>query len=163
MRRPCQNLSSRQRARTPLPFARFLVNLVRDRCGDGPVAILWTQPDTAYWLLWPAVEVWGEGKDARRYGGPWPIIAHPPCGPWGKYRAVSRQDPVHGILAIELVHRWGGVVEQPLGSRLFREHGVAGVNTIKVDQGDYGHPAIKPTILYVVPRSPTPPTGGDSR
>jgi hypothetical protein len=50
---------------------------------------------------------------------------------------------------MELVHRWGGIVEQPLGSQLFRIAGRAGTVT-RVDQGEYGHVCRKPTLLYEV-------------
>lgn len=48
---------------------------------------------------------------------------------------------------MDLVHKWGGVVEHPVGSALFAVHGMGGrVN--RVNQSDYGHLAKKPTLLY---------------
>lgn len=32
---------------------------------------------------------WDEARDARTYAGPWSVIAHPPCGPWGKLAFCS--------------------------------------------------------------------------
>jgi len=69
------------------------------------------------------------------------VICHPPCSPHGKFRAVSRQDANAGYVALRFANRYGGVVEQPYWSHLFR----GGEN---VAQGDYGRPAEKLTRLY---------------
>lgn len=147
----CVVLSKRQRRLTPLPFARFLVELVKAEWGCERVAVLWCCPKSLYNHLWPEVQIWDRRADARRYAGPFPIIAHPPCGPWGKFKRQSKEGKEHGIIAMEFVHKWGGVVEHPLGSSLFRDFGRGG-RIVKLNQGDYGHPALKPTILYVVDR-----------
>lgn len=150
MKRPCEKLSRRQRCLTPLPFARYLVERVLALHSAERVAVLWTAPRTLYGELWPLVDCWQEKRDARRYAGPWPVICHPPCGPWGRFSwKCKRQSKEHGILAIEFVHRWGGVVEQPVGSQLFDLHGRGGSIEV-VNQGDYGHQALKPTLLYLV-------------
>ncbi len=154
MTKPCQNLSHSQRELTPLSFARYLLERVNVLCPSEVVAVLWVAKRTKYCYLWPKVELWGPRKDAQTYPGPHPIIAHPPCGPWGKLKWNSRQDKQAGIIAIELVHRWGGVIEQPLGSTLFQEHGRDGAVIEQVSQGDFGHMAPKKTLLYFVKRSP---------
>ncbi len=147
-RRPCQNLSRYQRELTPLPFARYLLGRVLALCPAERVAVLWVSRRTRYGWLYPAVDLWGTRRDARTYAGPWPVIAHPPCGPWGKLKWNSRQDKQAGIIAIDLVHRWGGVIEQPVGSTLFAEHGREGALIERVNQGDFGHAAEKATLLY---------------
>ncbi len=147
MKRPCQNLSHGQRELTPLPFARYLLRRVLELCGGDKAAVLWVARRTRYGWLWPQVELWGPRKDARTYAGPHPVIAHPPCGPWGKLKWRSRQDREAGVIAIDLVHRWGGVVEQPVGSLLFEQHGRGGLIET-VNQGDFGHQAEKATLLY---------------
>ena len=146
--RELENLSKFQRRATPLEMCRYLVKRVRERFNAERVAVLWVEAKSHYWRLWPEVELWGKGRDARTYAGPHPIIAHPPCGPWGKFKGMCfRQAREDGIYAIDLVHRWGGVIEQPLGSTLFQEHGRGGeVEMIK--QGDHGHLAEKATLLY---------------
>lgn len=48
------------------------------------IAALYVETAGAYFGL-PAVEPWDEPKDARRYTGPWPVVAHPPCQRWGRY------------------------------------------------------------------------------
>jgi hypothetical protein len=148
--RSCQNLSQRQREHTPYEFARILVEMAHAcRPGSGKVAALWTRRDSVYFRFFPYVEVWGVGRNANLYQGPFPIVSHPPCGPWGKYRSNCFHSKEDGVVAMRLVHVYGGVVEQPVGSSLFAEHGSTGY-ILRVNQGDYGHMAIKPTLLYVV-------------
>ncbi len=48
------------------------------------------------------------------------------------------------------------MVEQPLGSTLFAEHGREGATIERVNQGDYGHQAEKATLLYLVGPDPIP-------
>lgn len=112
------------------------------------------------------VDPWDKERDARLYAGPHPVVAHPPCGPWGELKYLYKGDE-HDIapLAIEQVRRWGGVLEHPVRSLLWAhcripapqdlwldEHGGW---TIDVAQVDWGHVARKPTRLYFVgvPRS----------
>jgi len=140
---PVEALSKWERAATPRGFAEYLVALT------GAQAALWVDTDTVYRAL--GLDCWDITRDANRYPGPGPIIAHPPCGPWGKYRARCDQDEAHGIRAMQLVHQFGGVVEQPEGSTLFTMHGSTG-RIEKVFQFHYGHRALKPTLLYIVER-----------
>lgn len=74
----------------------------------------------------PGVEVWGlPQRDAKEYDGPHPVVAHPPCGPWGRLRHLCRhQDPECGPRAVEQVRRWGGVLEHPAHSLLWYECGM---------------------------------------
>lgn len=134
-----------ERAATPLPFCEYLIGLVH------PHAVLWVCRGSFYERNNKRfdLDLWGVDRDAWQYAGPGPIIAHPPCGPWGRLAWSSTEDRGHGIRAMELVHRYGGVVEQPEGSQLFKQHGRPGATILKVDQFDYGHRALKPTILYL--------------
>lgn len=142
-----ERLSKLQRRLTPTVFADYLVAQTRLRYGSFVIAALWVDEKGPY-VNMPGVEAWTERVDATRYAGPWPIVAHPTCGPWGKLAWRSRQDKSHGELAMYLVQQFGGVVEQPLGSCLFRQLGKPGALTERVNQGDYGFPGLKPTILY---------------
>lgn len=135
-------LSKRHREETPLRFAEYLIALAR------PQAVLWVRENTVY-KRWPGLDLWPASRDANRYSGPGRIIAHPPCGPWGKLAHLSNESKRHGINAMRFVHEYGGVVEQPEGSHLFDEWGRDG-RIIWVNQFDYGHRAMKPTNLYVV-------------
>jgi hypothetical protein len=107
------------------------------------------------------VEQWyDETRDARTYAGPLPVVAHPPCGPWGRLRHLSRKDdPTLAPIAVEQVRRWGGVLEHPRESKLWDHCGlprpgelpdVWGGVTVQVDQCNFGHIARKTTWLYLV-------------
>ena len=149
MLRPCEHLSRRQRQATPPAFSDWLIRQVMERTGAAGIAALWCARDSTYYRHFPIVEVWGRGRDARLYNGPHPIIAHPPCGQYGKYRSHCYHSRLDGRIAMELVHEWGGVVEQPLGSELFSLYGKDGT-VEKVVQSQWGHPSKKETLLYWV-------------
>lgn len=96
-----------------------------------------------------------EKRDARTYTGSLPVVAHPPCGPWGRLRHLSKHDdPQHGIDAVSVVRRLGGVLEHPKDSKLWGACQIPrpdepadawGGFTIRVNQVDWGHPCVKPT------------------
>lgn len=127
------------------------------------VAVLCTRRRSVY-LAFPGVECYGEDRDCRSYGGPWPVVAHPPCRGWGRLRTFARVAPGELELApfcLTQARTWGGVLEHPAGSRLWREFGmpIPGVDksvdsfggfSVSVCQGDWGHRALKWTWLYVV-------------
>lgn len=144
------------------------------------IAVLYVDPRGPYPAM--GLDTWDEARDARRYAGPHPIIAHPDCGPWGRLRHLYRG---HGHdcapRAVEQVRRWGGVLEHPGWSRVWPLCGMPrpgegrdawGGWTEAVNQSDWGHPARKPTWIYCVgvdpvradqrpvPRAPTHWIGG---
>jgi hypothetical protein len=122
------------------------------------VAALYVDPRGPYPKL--VREWYDEARDARTYAGPWPVVAHPPCGPWSTLRTLSRETTRElGLFAVAQVRRWGGVLEHPASSRLFAECGIPapgelpdafGGVTFDVQQVDFGHVARKRTRLYVV-------------
>lgn len=105
-------------------------------------------------------EWWDEKRDAKRYAGPLPVVAHPPCGPWSKLRALcTKQDATCGPRAVDQVRMFGGVLEHPEGSKLFASCMLPtpgglpdawGGRTYFVRQVSWGHACVKPTWLYVV-------------
>lgn len=149
MLRRVEQMSRHQRARTTRVLARWLIDRVKADWSADRIAALWIAHRSTYRTMPDDVECFGEERSALDYAGPWPIVAHPPCGPWGKYKARCKQSKEHGIAAMRFVHLFGGVVEQPLGSSLFREHGRGGVIEV-IDQSDYGFEAQKRTLLYWV-------------
>jgi hypothetical protein len=135
------------------------------------VAALFVEPDGAY-IGMPHVDPWDEARDARKYTGPHPVVAHPPCQRWGRFWHGSTRKPHQfkkgddgGCFAAAClaVWRWGGVIEHPADSHAWAYQGwtkpprsggwvPAGDGkglTCCVYQGHYGHLAGKPTWLYV--------------
>ena len=113
------------------------------------------------------VESWDVTRDARKYAGPKPVVAHPPCGPWGRLRHLYTGDEKDCALrAVEQVRAFGGVLEHPAQSMLWSVLGLpvpiaqpAGMAyswtddfgfSIAVDQVEWGHVARKRTWLYIV-------------
>lgn len=123
------------------------------------VAALYVDPRGPYPTL-EGVECWDEKRDARLYDGPWPVVAHPPCGPWGQFKMFcTKQDASLAPIAVAQVRRFGGVLEHPRYSKLFAHCGLPlpgelpdefGGVTVEVDQCDWGHVARKPTWLYMI-------------
>lgn len=119
------------------------------------------------------VEVWGITRDARKYNGPHPVIAHPPCERWGRYWSGGPSVKVRRKLgddggcfshALWAVRTFGGVLEHPEASHAWKHYGLVsppyrggwiradtqGGWTCCVAQGHYGHLAQKMTWLYAV-------------
>lgn len=138
------------------------------------VAALFVQEGGAYYGL-PHVDPWPESRDARTYAGLLPVVCHPPCQRWGKLWFGSplvvkrtgirkRRGDDGGCFAAALaaVRRCGGVLEHPWGSHAWGHFGLntpprwggwvmadwEGGWTCCVEQGQYGHYARKPTLLY---------------
>lgn len=138
---------------------------------DWPVvAALFVLPDGPYASL-PRVDVWDESRDARKYAGPWPVVAHPPCERWGRYwfggpsarvRRIKGDDDGCFAAALKAVRQFGGVLEHPAASSAWKHFGLLppprsggwvnadfeGGWTCCVDQKYYGHRAQKATWLY---------------
>jgi hypothetical protein len=126
------------------------------------VAALYVDRRGPYFGLLGEALCWAVDRDATKYEGPWPIVAHPACGPWGKLRHMYKGGeggPELAIKAVDQVRQWGGVLEHPAHSRLWAhcnlprpgeptdEHGGY---TVAIHQCDWGHVARKATWLYCV-------------
>ena len=132
------------------------------------VAALYVRRDGPYFEL-PGVDPWDVDRDATRWDGPGPCIAHPPCAPWGRFRKMmhSRQRADLAVRAVDQVRWHGGILEHPAGSHLWRAMELPGPGqgrdrwggwTKLVRQAWWGHRAPKPTWLYIVGRVDMPET-----
>lgn len=132
------------------------------------IAALYVERNGSYWDL-PGIDPWDEQRDARKYAGPWPVVAHPPCDRWHQLSAVNHKRWGYRInedggcfaAALASVRQWGGVLEHPAETRAFKHHRIPeplrgawqrtmdGDWVCEVDQSAYGHRARKRTwLLY---------------
>ncbi len=110
------------------------------------IAALFVETGGTYFGL-PNVDPWDVTRDARKYAGPHPVVAHPPCSRWcrlaglvearwhgktvgkGKRRRVvnAKRGDDGGCFAAALnaVRTWGGVLEHPAYSDAFGAFGIA--------------------------------------
>lgn len=128
------------------------------------VAVLFARTDSIYKTL-PDTDVWDIERNARSWPGGAPVVAHPPCRAWGRLRAFAKPRKGERQLAIwsvRQVRRFGGVLEHPVGSLLWKKAGLPppgqtdshGGWTLPVHQNWWGHKAEKATLLYIVGCAP---------
>jgi hypothetical protein len=126
------------------------------------IAALYVEKNGTYFGL-EGIDPWDEERDARLYDGPYPVIAHPPCGRWGMLASVNESrwgakigdDNGCFEAALASVRQWGGVLEHPAYSLAWSAYGLprpmsrggwtsaigdAG-HSIEVSQSAYGHKA----------------------
>jgi len=81
----------------------------------------------------PEIDAWPESRDARKYTGPMPVVAHPPCQRWGRFWHGSTRKPHQfrrgedgGCFAAALTaaRNYGGVLEHPAGSSAWEWFGL---------------------------------------
>ncbi len=142
------------------------------------VAALYVETNGVYYDL-PGVDPWDEARDARKYQGPHPVVAHPPCQRWTNLACLNykryggehnRPGNDRGCFkaAFKAVTAWGGVLEHPKSSRAWHEFGLTkpkarcgwtcdnGLWTCEVWQSAYGHKARKATWLLYCGVNPPP-------
>ena len=140
------------------------------------IAALFVESNGAYFGI-KNIDPWDFSRDARKYNGPYPVIAHPPCQRWGRFwagqplwikrtgqRKKKGDDGGCFKSALASVRKFGGVLEHPANSYAWEHFGLTkpprsggwieaddyGGWTCCVEQGRYGHYAPKPTWLYSV-------------
>jgi hypothetical protein len=138
------------------------------------IAALFVQSDGCYSGI-DGVDCWPVERDAKKYDGLSPVVAHPPCQLWGKMARVNfkRWGGEHNrpgndggcfLSALNSVNYCGGVLEHPAQTYAWNEYGL--VRPVKgewiksgkgwvceVWQSAYGHKANKGTWLYYVGRT----------
>ena len=129
------------------------------------VAVLFARSDSFYKTM-PGCDVWDIERDARKWQGGAPVVAHPPCRAWGRYAHKAKPREGEKQLAIEavrFVRENGGVLEHPATSRLWPHLRLPapgappdefGGWSLLVFQSWFGHRAPKETILYIVGCAP---------
>lgn len=137
---------------------------------SGMISALFVETDGCYFGS-SEIDPWDLPRDAMLYGGPYPVVAHPPCQRWGRFWHGSTAKPHQYKLgddggtfksALESVRTWGGVLEHPADSQAWKWFNInrpkrfkgwfatdCGGWTAYVEQGHYGHFSRKPTWLYV--------------
>lgn len=124
------------------------------------VAVLFARADSIYKTL-SGCDVWDIERDARKWPGGAPVVAHPRCRGWGRlaHMAKPRFDELNlAVFAVEQVRRFGGVLEHPAWSKLWVRCGLPapgardafGGWTLPIHQHWWGHRAEKSTWLYIV-------------
>lgn len=132
------------------------------------IAALFVETGGAYFGL-EGVDPWDRARDARRYPGPWPVVAHPPCERWCRLaKFIESRHPHMRVgdddgcfaAALDAVRAWGGVLEHPAWSLAWPTFDLAippssgwaralcGGWVCEVAQSAYGHRARKLTWLY---------------
>ena len=134
------------------------------------IAALYVETDGAYFGV-DGVDQWDIERDARKYRGPMPVVAHPPCQRWGRYWHGAPNKPNQFRLgedegcfatALTAARNYGGVIEHPAHSHAWPYFGLHqppaaggwvkaddfGGMTCHVEQGHYGHMSRKATWLY---------------
>lgn len=124
------------------------------------VAALFVRP-TSHYKSMPGVDAYDFRRDALTWRGGCPGVFHPPCRGWGKLRGMSKHPQTELELArwsMRMVREFGGVVEHPASSGLWRDSDCLGYGIrddfggvlIPVFQSWFGHRAAKITALYMV-------------
>ncbi len=123
------------------------------------VAALFCRSDTVYRTI-SGVDVWDKERNALLWPGGLPVVAHPPCGPWGCLRNKCKErrgERELALWAVQQVRNFGGVLEHPERSTLWQAAGLPDIGctdnyggfTLRLDQHWWGHRARKRTLLYI--------------
>lgn len=111
------------------------------------------------------LDCWDEDRDAMKWPGGNPIVAHPPCRLFCMLRHMSTaplKEKELAYLSVDRVRQWGGVLEHPAYSKLWEDCNLPKPGkrdqygfSYGVEQWWFGHPAKKSTWLYVVGCEPS--------
>ena len=134
------------------------------RIGSGdwlgrPVAILYARSDSIYKTM-PGCDVYDATRDARKFPGGMPVVAHPPCRAWGALSHMAKPRPDEKDLArhaVKVIRENGGVLEHPFASKLWPDQNLPAIGkrdawggfTVAIPQLWFGHCMDKATKLYI--------------
>lgn len=128
------------------------------------VAVLFARHDSIYKGI-NGCDVWDKDRDARKWPGGVPVVAHPPCRAWGRLAHMAKPREGEKDLArwaVKMIRQYGGVLEHPAWSTLWTDQNLPdpgkrdsyGGWTLPVHQHWWGHKAEKATFLYIVGCAP---------
>lgn len=123
------------------------------------ITALFVREDSTYKTL--GIDAYDIQRDARNWQGGNSVICHPPCRAWGRLAQFANPRPDEkelALLSVDLIQKWGGVLEHPYGSSLWPEKDLPmpgiidkfGGFSLCVNQSWWGHKAQKKTMLYIV-------------
>lgn len=130
------------------------------------VAALFVRKENHYLAL--GCDCYDADRDALSWPGGVPGVYHPPCRSWGQLSHFAKPRPGERELAtwsMQNVRKYGGVLEHPYSSRLWKESGCLSFG-IRDDHGGilvpalqswFGHRAQKKSCFYVVGAMPVFP------
>lgn len=124
------------------------------------VPVLFTRSNSSPYLAL-GCDCYDMKRNALTWPGGRPAIYHPPCRSWGKLSHMAKPRDGERELAHWAMHHvrgFGGVLEHPITSRLWKEAGCLGWGVrdrwggvlVPVAQSAFGHRAPKHTGLYMV-------------
>ena len=123
-----------------------------------PVTVLYTMPRSVY-LGREGVDCWDEVRDARKWPGRTPVVAHPPCALWSRLKGLAKRPIGEKDLArhaVAMIKLYGGVLEHPQHSSLWQDQdlpmpgrGYSLSFTMAFPQRYFGHCCEKMTWLWV--------------
>ena len=108
------------------------------------------------------VDLWDKRRNAFKFVGGFPVVAHPPCRLWGSLKGLPKLDVEAaarekdlGRHCVRMVIKNGGVLEHPASSDLFADMGLPAGGyanekgfTLELTQRVFGHPMMKPTWFF---------------
>lgn len=115
------------------------------------VTVLFTNRKSVYKQL--QCDCYDIDRNVKSFNWDRKVIAHPPCRQFSRLKGLSKKDDEEYELVLKTlnhVNRYGGIIEHPLRSDLFKRNEVDQDKIIYIDQHWFGFKAHKPTLLYIV-------------
>ena len=123
------------------------------------IPVLFVNEKTVYSQL--DCDCWDEKRNAVKISSRLAGVYHPPCRTWGRLRSFANFHPGEhwlAVWAIIRIRKYGGVLEHPAGSTLWKlmclplpgsGYDSFGGFSVKINQHDFGFECEKNTWLYI--------------